>query len=324
MSREEHLQFSEVVGQSPFDNPSFSNKYIQNEITKVPEAIEQVHEIIKNNSDNTPLRDRALYTEPVKSNVRIHGPVTIGNTYNVRLVTDCSNQNTFDEEDKTSSTSTPKPSAIRQYTPLMSIMLVLLLCIAVFLFIFKDDIFPTKFSTPDPKTDLFISNHPVYLKRNWGGIEVKNPPPNIHLPTELVIISHTASAGYTTFTECAYFIQKLQRSNIHDGSADIIYNFLIGGDGGIYMGVGWDRQNGIRVNSITLGFVGDFNRDEVTTTLEDTGKALLAEGVRLGKFDSGFKLVGENQTSPLRYYSPGRNMIERIRNWDHFYPGIVL
>lgn len=91
------------------------------------------------------------------------------------------------------------------------------------------------------------------------------------------------------------------------------------------MGRGWDHQNSIRTNSLAIAFIGDFNKEYVTATAKEAAQALIVEGERIGKIDPNeYKLIGENQTSPLRFYSPGWNLVGEIKKWDHYYPGSML
>lgn len=116
----------------------------------------------------------------------------------------------------------------------------------------------------------------------------------------------------------------VQINNFKSGQTDITYNFLIGGEGGIYVGRGWDKQNSLRVDSVAVAFMGDFNKDVPDSKAVKAGKALITEGVKLGIIAADYELIGENQTSPLRFYSPGRNLMAVIKSWDHYFSGTKL
>ncbi|GFS90433.1 peptidoglycan-recognition protein 1 [Trichonephila clavipes] len=83
------------------------------------------------------------------------------------------------------------------------------------------------------------------------------------LPLNHVIIQHTATTFCKTKPQCIRDIQFIQDYHLdYKGWGDIAYNFLIGGDGRVYEGVGWKNQgsHSINFNSVSLGiaFIGDY------------------------------------------------------------------
>lgn len=207
-----------------------------------------------------------------------------------------------------------------------SIIVILLLVLTTTLAIFKDYLFVQTFvfRPVNPNTSVYIDDHPVYFRDNWGGLEKTEYAPFNVTPIPLVIISHTATELCYTFLECSNITQMLQFNNLKSGQTDITYNFLIGDEGGIYIGRGWDKQNSLRVDSVAVAFIGDFNKDVPDSKALEAGKALITEGVNLGMIAADYELIGENQTSALRFYSPGRNLMAVIKSWDHYFPGTKL
>lgn len=106
----------------------------------------------------------------------------------------------------------------------------------------------------------------------------------------------------------------------NDIGDDIGYNFLIGGDGAVYEGRGWDlvgahtypRNTGY----VGIAFVGDFRIDQPSKPQLNAAKLLLAEGVKLGKLDPDYKLYGQMQL--VLSESPGKNLYEIIQKWSHW------
>lgn len=106
----------------------------------------------------------------------------------------------------------------------------------------------------------------------------------------------------------------------NDIGDDIGYNFLIGGDGAVYEGRGWDlvgahtypRNTGY----VGIAFVGDFRTDQPSKPQLNAAKLLLAEGVKLGKLDPDYKLYGQMQL--VLSESPGKNLFEIIQKWSHW------
>ncbi|KAH9631158.1 hypothetical protein HF086_006736 [Spodoptera exigua] len=50
-----------------------------------------------------------------------------------------------------------------------------------------------------------------------------------------------------------------------------------------------------------------------------TTKALIAEGVKLGKISPDYKLIGHNQVSATE--CPGTAFYKEFSTWDHYSPG---
>ncbi|XP_066155304.1 uncharacterized protein [Euwallacea fornicatus] len=265
---------------------------------------------------------------------------TVGDTINIHIVKANINGKEFEkytnhnidipcESNEPASPPKPPPSTFHlrlRYILVPSILTSILILFAT-LFIFIKDVVYTKslsFLPINSHTTTYIAGHPVYFKANWGGVEdLQSPLPN-GLPSSLVVISHTATESCVNFTNCAICVQKFEADSFKMGRKDIGYNFLIGGDGGIYVGLGWEGQNNVRKDSIAIAFIGDFNKEFLNESARSAGQALIAHGVDQGKVDDGYKLIGENQTSPLRYYSPGWNLATAIKNWRHYFSGTML
>ncbi|XP_070499680.1 uncharacterized protein [Chironomus tepperi] len=89
-------------------------------------------------------------------------------------------------------------------------------------------------TTTSSETPLYYINRDI-----WGA----NPPksnsiPKLELPLRRIIIGHTGGSFCTTQTECISVVKSIQ---IQDAALDDIpYNFLIGGDGNVYEGRGFN------------------------------------------------------------------------------------
>lgn len=78
---------------------------------------------------------------------------------------------------------------------------------------------------------------------------------------------------------------------------DLPFNFLIGGDGKTYEVRGWQYLSafeGIPFNSesITVGLIGDFTKNEPADVQIHEFKALLSESIRRRKLMSNYKIHG--------------------------------
>lgn len=104
------------------------------------------------------------------------------------------------------------------------------------------------------------------------------------------------------------------------------YNFLVGGDGRVYEGRGWDYIGAhtpeYNNNSIGIAFIGNFNQSMPKPALLRAGQLLLAEGVRLKKLSPNYEIFGQSQL--IATHSPGKNLYNVIKTWSHFANRTVL
>ncbi|XP_055845208.1 peptidoglycan-recognition protein SD-like isoform X2 [Episyrphus balteatus] len=173
-------------------------------------------------------------------------------------------------------------------------------------------------SEPEKIDDLHIISRDEWLAR---------PPVEqqelveLVLPIHRVIIADTATYNCSTQAACSYRIQTIQNYQMDSILFnDIAYNFLIGGDGNIYVGRGWDAQGahtkGFNVDSICIAFIGTFSTTSPPEKQLNAAKRMLNEGVRLNKLVENYKLYGARQLSATS--SPGNALYEIIKTWPNW------
>lgn len=178
---------------------------------------------------------------------------------------------------------------------------------------------PPPASTPNPDEDLGV--HRFIYRKEWGG-----RPPNytrpLTPPVKYVIISHSAGTFCSTTLDCAPIVRDIQTQHVSQiPSPDIGYNFLIGGDGNIYVGRDWDARNFHMDSSLGICFLGNYVFDILTDSMIEAAQMLLELGLRKEILSEEYKLIGHNQTYVT--LSPGENIYKIIKEWPHFYPGQV-
>jgi N-acetylmuramoyl-L-alanine amidase len=168
--------------------------------------------------------------------------------------------------------------------------------------------------------------HHIYSKKYWRGLEARNVSPLLH-PTPVVIVSHTETQECHSFDQCSETVRRIQTGHIGKKGAqtgaeiaDIGYNFLIGGDGNVYEGRGWDAMSFHKRPEGVLGisFIGNFHKHELTDGQIEAAQELLALGVKLGKLSPFYVLIAHNQTRDTD--SPGKNVVKVIEKWPHWSP----
>lgn len=98
------------------------------------------------------------------------------------------------------------------------------------------------------------------------------------------------------------------------------YNFLVGGDGAIYVGRSWNNlgahTKGYNVGSICFAFIGTYNTVEPKKKQLVAVQKMMVEGVKLGKLTADYSLYGHRQL--ISTQSPGQALYEIIQRWDHW------
>ncbi|XP_018575560.1 uncharacterized protein LOC108914271 isoform X1 [Anoplophora glabripennis] len=170
-------------------------------------------------------------------------------------------------------------------------------------------------TVPSSKDNENLGTHQVLDRTQWNGRAALSVE-NMTSPVPIVIIKHTGGGPCLTFQECAGKVQTIQSNSVTDGLSDIRYSFLIGGDGNIYVGRGWNVQPAQIPDTIDIAFMGSFSFDLLSDTMIEAAQLLLKDGVEREKLDKEYKLVSHNQTTSTE--SPGKNVYELITKWPHY------
>lgn len=203
---------------------------------------------------------------------------------------------------------------------LVSISFAILLLIAVIVLIlhytnvFNDnsDYMPTE---PGGNGSENLGSHQVIDRTQWGGRDPKSYE-DMETPVPLVIIKHTGGGPCFSFQICAGKLQSIQSNSVSQGFPDIKYSFLIGGDGNIYVGRGWDVQPQQIRDTIDIAFIGSYAYDNLTQSMIEAAQLLLQDGVDQNKLKKDYKLVAHNQTANTE--SPGDHVYKEIITWPHY------
>jgi N-acetylmuramoyl-L-alanine amidase len=105
-----------------------------------------------------------------------------------------------------------------------------------------------------------------------------------------------------------------------NGWNDIGYSFLVGGDGSVYEGRGWDTEGafayGYNRKAIGIAFIGTFIKELPVPKQILAGKQLIEEGVTKQKISADYKLLAHRQVSATE--SPGQAFFELLKTWPHW------
>ncbi|XP_052872614.1 peptidoglycan-recognition protein LC-like isoform X5 [Anopheles cruzii] len=262
----------------------------------------------------------------------IKGQVVIKNIYQDRL-NGSSNAGYQEHENDAVETSKKEPPAtlssqakswqsslkalIKDKPLLSSILIITLICflsagvaIICILTASEGDIFP------DPKPLRLVT------RTEWLAQPPREVLADLKLPVNNVIIAHTATEGCTTQLACIAIVKFVQELHIEKNKFDDIgYNFLIGGDGKVYEGRGWNKVGAHLkdYNTISEGiaFIGNYETiDHPTDAQMNQLSQLIKNGTDEGKLVVDYKLYGASQLKAT--LSPGKFLMEKLKLLPHF------
>ncbi|CAG5007214.1 unnamed protein product [Parnassius apollo] len=186
---------------------------------------------------------------------------------------------------------------------------------------------PASSSTKISDPLLIAPDHLRIVSRtDWLAQPVEAVLDKIVQPVPWVIITHTATESCSTQSQCVLRVRLIQTYHIESrGWYDIGYNFLVGGDGSVYYGRGWDyigaHTKGYNKYSIAIAFIGTFNNEEPPKQQVDACKKIIEQGVTLGKLKKDYKLFAHRHL--MSTLSPGDKLFNIIKDWPHFVKNIT-
>ncbi|XP_019847711.2 peptidoglycan-recognition protein LC isoform X1 [Bactrocera dorsalis] len=157
----------------------------------------------------------------------------------------------------------------------------------------------------------------------WLAQPPSSDPLPLATPVKKVIVLPTRTDDCETQAMCVYRVRMTQTLNIESQNHDdIIYNFLIGGDGNVYEGRGWDaigaHLRGFNSDSISFAYIGTFKKQKPSEKQMDVTKLLLAEGVRLGKLSQDYKIYGAYMLDPTSTDVQSDELYNSFKGWPHW------
>ncbi|XP_073976258.1 uncharacterized protein isoform X2 [Rhodnius prolixus] len=160
-------------------------------------------------------------------------------------------------------------------------------------------------------------------RSDWFALQPKQDMPPFAFPQPpFVVVCHTATNPCTDQESCRSMVRSIQASEMDDVYFDIAYNFLVGGDGYIYEGRGWDEASAgttvVDCSALSIGFIGDFTVQVPKKKQLDAFKLILDYGVQIGKLDRKFKMFMQKQIKNTE--SPGPALINILIKWPNWSP----
>lgn len=137
-----------------------------------------------------------------------------------------------------------------------------------------------------------------------------------------VYIHHGATHGCHTKADCIKLVQSYQNYHMDThGWPDIGYSFIIGEDGNIYEGRGWNTigAHTYNHNYDGLGFcvMGDFTSHVPNSLAINAVKSLIDCGVKTGRITQNYVLKGHRDVGQTS--CPGDKLYALINTWPHYH-----
>ncbi|KAH8384494.1 hypothetical protein KR200_011871 [Drosophila serrata] len=160
-------------------------------------------------------------------------------------------------------------------------------------------------------------------RQAWLAQPPQKKIPDLEQPVGLVIVMPTNSDNCTTQAACVFRVRLRQSYDIESVQEDdIVFNFLIGGDGNVYVGRGWDQVGahmaGYNSRSLSLAFIGSFQTRKPSPKQLSVTRLLLEKGVALGKISPSYRLTAASTLEPTLTTYKADALYQSFGNWTHW------
>ncbi|XP_056643850.1 uncharacterized protein LOC130449834 [Diorhabda sublineata] len=157
----------------------------------------------------------------------------------------------------------------------------------------------------------------VFSRSDWGGV---NPTAtkSRQKPIQYVIIKHTELYFCENVSKCKYMTKNIQKRDMAKNFSDISYNFLVGGDGNVYVGRGFSKLGENLSLSIDIALHGNFFFDQYYECMIAATKLIIDYGLATNQISKNYSLLSHNQTLKGTD-SPGRNVFKEIATWQDYH-----
>ncbi|CAC5407394.1 PGRP [Mytilus coruscus] len=166
------------------------------------------------------------------------------------------------------------------------------------------------------------SNVKIISRDSWGARRPGSTS-TIYTPVPDFFIHHTTGGACTSFSSCISQMKIIQDYHMDDANhrwADIGYSFLVGEDGKIYEGRGWDQVGahtlGYNSRGLAASFMGNFETHAPNSAALNAVKALIQCGISKGKVSQSYALFGHRDVSSSA--CPGTALYNVIKTWARF------
>ncbi|TWW59484.1 N-acetylmuramoyl-L-alanine amidase [Takifugu flavidus] len=168
-------------------------------------------------------------------------------------------------------------------------------------------------------------NCPSIIPRcQWGAEAHRGTPMPLSLPLPFLYVHHTyePSSPCLSFPNCSHDMRSMQRFHQDDrGWNDIGYSFVVGSDGYIYEGRGWNTLGSHTRGHNSLGYgvsiIGNYTATLPSRHAMDLLRHRLVRcAIGRGGLTPNFTIHGHRQV--VNTSCPGDAFFSEIQSWEHF------
>ncbi|CAD6213448.1 GSCOCT00014020001.2-RA-CDS [Cotesia congregata] len=124
---------------------------------------------------------------------------------------------------------------------------------------------------------------------SWGAVARLNNSPKLKNPVPYVIFYQTNTEECYNRTHCSEIVSRIHKTRMKLMNDNLQYNFLVGGDGLVYVARDWDTTsgvtNGYNGRSIGIGLIGNYFSKVVPDALIRNAIKLIEFGTKNGKIN---------------------------------------
>lgn len=182
------------------------------------------------------------------------------------------------------------------------ILAILLGCDVIFMVISK------RSSSGDDKEE-----HMFIKREGWGARPAKGYV-NHTTPWKIVVIRDTMRNFCLEMSTCIIETQNIQGEHLYKNFTDIAYNFLIGGDGNIYEGRGWNVTSKFSNATLDIAFHGNYQYDYPYPLIIRATDILITQGVYFKYLTEDYVIICQNQTKCDRT----EEICPKVKTWKHY------
>uniref|UniRef100_A0A0K8R8L1 Putative peptidoglycan recognition protein n=1 Tax=Ixodes ricinus TaxID=34613 RepID=A0A0K8R8L1_IXORI len=173
------------------------------------------------------------------------------------------------------------------------------------------------------KVDIEIMTCPGIQFVSRGEWEAKAPIDVEYLSAAVGLVFYHHTEGHECYSRenCSKTVQHWQ--DYHQKTKrwfDIAYQYLVGGDGAVYVGRGFGvvgaHTLAYNYKSVSFGFIGNFTYHAPTEEMLTTAENLIDCGIRLGKILANYTLHGQRDANNRD--CPGEAFYKRMTEFSRF------
>ncbi|XP_001605198.1 peptidoglycan recognition protein 1 isoform X2 [Nasonia vitripennis] len=162
----------------------------------------------------------------------------------------------------------------------------------------------------------------IVSRAEWKARKPLEREPLPTTPTPYVVVHHGGVSSYCQDQpSCSAIVRSYQNMHLDEhGWADIGYHFLVGEDGNVYEGRGWDLvgahapgYNGQGIGICLIGNFVDFLPNEAALRAL---RSLISCGVALDKLREDYSVIGHRQARNTE--CPGQALYEYVQRMPHW------